>query len=275
MFNERYFEDDGRRFPGSNDTVFKNLFKDKEILCSYLKYFTDFDIKPEDVREGNGEAKFSVESKGIRMDLKFDIFNSLSVDIEFQNEVEDDDSFRRRLIHYLSLMYSSSFNAGSNYEENKMSVLVVFVNTEATILKPLMHFKLTDKKSDTSWDDIQIYIINIPKFIKGFNESDKDGIIKMKLLDVLTTNDGSKYKNDELDLARKIEEAINVMNKEDALRFEMIKAAAYRTEQRKIGKKEQLEESIKTMSSNGLTASDIAKYLSLELSLVKEVLEKK
>ena len=65
------------------------------------------------------------------------------------------------------------------------------------------------------------------------------------------------------------------MNKEDALRFEMIKAAAYRTEQRKIGKKEQLEESIKTMSSNGLTASDIAKYLSLELSLVKEVLEKK
>ena len=90
MFNERYFEDDGRRFPGSNDTVFKNLFKDKEILCSYLKYFTDFDIKPEEVHEANGEAKFSVESKGIRMDLKFDIFNSLSVDIEFQNEVEDD-----------------------------------------------------------------------------------------------------------------------------------------------------------------------------------------
>ena len=196
MTKEIKYLDDGRRFPGSNDTVFKNLFKNKEILCSYLKYFTDFDIKPEEVSEGNGETKYSIESKGVRMDLKFDIVNDLSVDIEFQNEVKDDDSYRRRLIHYLSLMYSSSFNTGSNYEENKMAVLVVFVNTEDTILKPLMHFKLFDNNSDTSWDDIQIYIINIPKFIKGFNESNKDDIIKLKLLDVLTTDDGSKYKND-------------------------------------------------------------------------------
>ena len=278
MTKEIKYLDDGRRFPGSNDTVFKNLFKNKEILCSYLKYFTDFDIKPEEVSEGNGETKYSIESKGVRMDLKFDIVNDLSVDIEFQNEVKDDDSFRRRLIHYLSLMYSSSFNTGSNYEENKMAVLVVFVNTEDTILKPLMHFKLTDKKNDTSWDDIQIYIINIPKFIKGFNESNKDDIIKLKLLDVLTTDDGSKYKNDELDLARKIEEAINIMNKEDALRFEMIKAAAYKTEQRELGKKEgkqeQLERNIKTMASNGFDADFIAKALSLDPSLVKEVLEK-
>ena len=286
MTKEIKYLDDGRRFPGSNDTVFKNLFKNKEILCSYLKYFTDFDIKPEEVSEGNGETKYSIESKGVRMDLKFDIVNDLSVDIEFQNEVKDDDSFRRRLIHYLSLMYSSSFNTGSNYEENKMAVLVVFVNTEDTILKPLMHFKLTDKKNDTSWDDIQIYIINIPKFIKGFNESNKDDIIKLKLLDVLTTDDGSKYKNDELDLARKIEEAINIMNKEDALRFEMIKAAADRTEQRELGKKEgikegikegeraNLERNIKTMASNGFDADFIAKALSLDPSLVKEVLEK-
>ena len=278
MTKEIKYLDDGRRFPGSNDTVFKNLFKDKEILCSYLKYFTDFDVKPEEVSEGNGETKYSIESKGVRMDLKFDIVNDLSVDIEFQNEVKDDDSFRRRLIHYLSLMYSSSFNAGSNYEENKMAVLVVFVNTEDTILKPLMHFKLFDNNSDTSWDDIQIYIINIPKFIKGFNESNKDDIIKLKLLDVLTTDDGSKYKNDELDLARKIEEAINIMNKEDALRFEMIKAAADRTEQRELGKKEgeraNLERNIKTMASKGCKSEEIANLLDVDLSLVKKVLEK-
>ena len=73
------------------------------------------------------------------------------------------------------------------------------------------------------------------------------------------------------------------MNKEDALRFEMIKAAADRTEQRELGKKEgikegekaQLERNIKTMASNGFDADFIAKALSLDPSLVKEVLEKR
>ena len=75
------------------------------------------------------------------------------------------------------------------------------------------------------------------------------------------------------------------MNK-DALRFEMIKAAADRTEQRELGKKEgikegikegeraNLERNIKTMASNGFDADFIAKALSLDPSLVKEVLEK-
>ena len=69
------------------------------------------------------------------------------------------------------------------------------------------------------------------------------------------------------------------MNKEDALRFEMIKAAAYRTEQRQIGKKEgekeTLERNIKTMASKGCKSEEIANLLDIDLSLVKEVLEQK
>ena len=76
------------------------------------------------------------------------------------------------------------------------------------------------------------------------------------------------------------------MNKEDALRFEMIKAAAERTEQRELGKKEgikegikegkqkQLEESIKTMASKGCKSEEIANLLDVDLSLVKKILEK-
>ena len=285
MFIKNKFYDDGRRFPGSNDTVFKNLFKNKEILCYYLKYFTEFDIKPEEVKEGNGETKFSIDSKGIRMDLKFDIVNSLSLDLEMQNEVEDDEAFKRRLIHYLSLMYSSAFDAGSKYEEKKIAALVVFVNTENTIFEPLMHFKLRDDSS-TTWDDIQIYIINIPKYIKDFNNENKNDIIKVrrKLLDVLTTKDGSKYKNDDL-LFRRVEEVINIMNKEDALRFEMYKAEAYKTELIESGKKEwkiegkiegQIEEKnniIRTMAKNGCAPNEISKLLDLELPYIEEVLK--
>ena len=76
------------------------------------------------------------------------------------------------------------------------------------------------------------------------------------------------------------------MNKEDALRFEMIKAAAYKTEQRELGKKEgikegikegeraSLERNIKTMASKGCKSEEIANLLDVDLSLVKKVLEK-
>ena len=68
------------------------------------------------------------------------------------------------------------------------------------------------------------------------------------------------------------------MNKEDALRFEMIKAAADRTEQRELGKKEgkqeQLKKNIKTMASKGCKSEEIANLLDVDLSYIKEVLEK-
>ena len=69
------------------------------------------------------------------------------------------------------------------------------------------------------------------------------------------------------------------MNKEDALRFEMIKAAAYKTELKEIGKKEgkreNLERNIKTMSSKGYKPEVIADALDVDLTLVKEVLGQK
>ena len=276
--------DDKRRFNGSNDTIFKRLFKNKEILCGYLKYFTGFVVKPEEVFETNIETKFSVNSKGIIMDLRFDVINNLNLNLEFQNEVNNEESFLRRLVHYVSVMHSEAYDSGSEYKESKLSVMVVFVNTDKTSINSLTKFTMKDKYTEKELDDLQIYIINIPKFINEyFNSKNKDDIIKLKLLDVLTTNDGSKYQNDELKLTQKVEEAINNMNKDAALRFEMLKAENYRVELLgqgreegiKEGERANLERNIKTMSSNGFDAEFIAKALSLDLSFVKEILEQK
>jgi len=75
------------------------------------------------------------------------------------------------------------------------------------------------------------------------------------------------------------------MNKEDALRFEMYKAEAYKTELIESGRKEgkiegkiegQIEEKnniIRTMAKNGFSKEDIAKAIDLELSYVEEILK--
>ena len=68
------------------------------------------------------------------------------------------------------------------------------------------------------------------------------------------------------------------MNKDALLRFDMMKAADYRAELleegEEKGEEKQLKKNIKTMASNGFDADFIAKALSLDSSLVKEVLEK-
>ena len=134
VLNNETFDNNERRFNGSNDTIFKRLFRDKEILCGYLKYFTGFNVKPEEVFETNIETKFSVNSKGIVMDLRFDVINNLSLNLEFQNEVNNEEAFLRRLVHYVSSMNTESYSSGSKYKESKLSVMVVFVNTDKQIL---------------------------------------------------------------------------------------------------------------------------------------------
>ena len=288
--------DEEKRYSGSNDILFKSLFKDKELVSLYLKYFTDIDVKAEDIKETNIEEVMAVDKKGIRMDLRFEILNNTSVDLEFQNVIKSEKAFERRMVHYLSTMYTYAFSKGSEYNEDKEAVLVVFINDEATSFKPLMKFTLCDKKNNVEKKYLQMYFINIPKYLKDFNKKSKDDIIKMKLLDVLVTDNGEKYKNDKsLDL-RKIERRINEMNREGHIKLSMFKAAYYEAEQEREkkeareeglaegiaegkaqgiaeGSKANLIENIKTMKSNGLSNEDIAKYLSLDLKYVNEVLK--
>ena len=71
VLNNETFDNNERRFNGSNDTIFKRLFKDKEILCGYLKYFTGFNVKPEEVFETIVSENFPNEhqtpNKGFKM----------------------------------------------------------------------------------------------------------------------------------------------------------------------------------------------------------------
>ena len=64
------------------------------------------------------------------------------------------------------------------------------------------------------------------------------------------------------------------MNKDALLRFDMMKAADYKAELLEEGEKAQLERNIKTMAFKGYKPEVIADALDIDLSLVKEVLEK-
>ena len=300
------------KFTCMNDAMFKMIFKDKDNLAFYLNKITKHDFKASEISEISNEIKTSINNKGILYDVSVSIDNRIYVDFEAQNDIRKPDSFKRRMVHYSSALYSRLFDRGSTYDEDHKSIVIFLVNDKNENGRDYEIIQFQNQYNDL-YDMQYIYKINIPKFINNFKPKTEDDKLLLEGLKLLISEECEEFtKSNNQDIRRVAEQIMSLNNDEKArLAMEMqairelhdrlereaeIKEAKEkaRTEglaegkaeglaeglaQGKVegltqGKAEALDNNIKTMHKNGADIEMIAKLLNMDINKVKEILNK-
>ena len=283
-----------------NDVMFKLIFKDKDNLAFYLNKITKHDFKASEISEISNEIKTSINNKGILYDISVSIDNRVYVDFEAQNDIRKPESFKRRMVHYSSALYSRLFDKGSTYDEDHKSIVIFLVNDNNEKGRDYEIIQFKNQYNDL-YDMQYIYKINIPKFIKNFKPETEDDKLLIEGLELLISEEYEEFVKSTNPDIRRVAEQIMSLNKDERARLAMEMQAVRELEDRlereaelkeerakgraegreegrakglAEGKKETLEENIKTMYNNGFDEETISKALSLDIKYVNNIINK-
>lgn len=283
--------EDNYEITGMYDYVFKKAFEKEEHLVPFLKLITGIDFSNMKLSLINTEKKSGSNIKGIDADIIAEFEDSVNdfnivVDVEPQEYNLKDISLLRREIHYASLFFSDMYPEGSIYKEERKFYSIFLMDKYGQkgypITKTSFHTEGVNQNSDI-FCFYHVYLKQIlSEDFKIKNENDK---MILELVRLLKAVDLSTYLNNDNKFLKGVAMVIDYVKGSKEERWAAI--ARYKAEQTKKnreawakelgieeGKEKQLVESIKTMAKNGLSNSDIAKYLSLDEDFVKEALTK-
>jgi len=163
--------------PLTNDFVFKAVFsKHEDVLMNLLNSFPEFQkekriislkvLNPEIPKDRNTE-------KVIVLDIKAVDATGNKFLIEMQASRQK--FFSQRILYYWAKLYSKSISKGQKYSELPRIYSFNFVNFEIFPKeeKFLWYFQISDKTKPEILltDNLNIYIIELPKYIKTFQSS--------------------------------------------------------------------------------------------------------
>ena len=109
------------------------------------------------------------------LDVKVKIDNKINCDIEMQ--VVDKKNIEKRILFYCSKMYAQSITTGKDYLKLEKSIAILISNYELESLKEIKKYvskwNLREEyyKNIILTDDIEIVIIELPKFKKYMNNT--------------------------------------------------------------------------------------------------------
>ena len=109
------------------------------------------------------------------MDVKVKIDNNINCDIEMQ--VVDKKNIEKRILFYCSKMYVQSIQAGKDYIKLQKSIAILISNYALPPLKDIKKYVSKWNLREEEYgniiltDDIEIYIIEVPKFKKYMNDT--------------------------------------------------------------------------------------------------------
>ncbi|MDE7213211.1 MAG: Rpn family recombination-promoting nuclease/putative transposase [Anaeroplasmataceae bacterium] len=267
------------KYTGTNDFIFKTIFQNKRILSSYLKLL-DVDIKPEEIIYENAECKEGLKIKAVRFDIRIRATHT-SVDIEAQRKkIGKDNSYhRRRKIHYLCVLHGRAYGPGEEYNEERKSKVIFFLDHNIEGRDEIQRTKLINTSTDEVYDEVEIIDVVLGK--KRGDESVRD-----KMLNVLKEKDLTKYYGEE-GIVGGVAKMIFELNKEECQRraMECIEEVnkslkkkyneGYYTGQQKgnaRGKREANLSTAKRLKMMGSTDEFIAEATGLSLKQVKKLL---
>ena len=126
------------------------------------------------------------------LDVKVKIDNKINCDIEMQ--VVDKKNIEKRILFYCSKMYAQSITTGKDYLKLEKSIAILISNYELESLKEIKKYvskwNLREEyyKNIILTDDIEIVIIELPKFKKYMNNTALADwvkfIINLKVIDM-------------------------------------------------------------------------------------------
>ncbi len=159
------------------DIVFQSLFgkNNPEITKSFVQAMLGEKIEKIEINEDKELIRSRPNDKLGILDLQLDINNNEKVDVEVQ--LLNKDNFIRRLLFYLTRLYSDQVKRGDEYEKIKRVVLIAIIDFEIEEMKEIEEMEAKWKLIETKYrekvltDLLEINIINLKKAKKEYKKN--------------------------------------------------------------------------------------------------------
>lgn len=205
-----------------NDYMFKEIFKNQNILCGYLNKYCNLNIKPEDILYGPIEIKDGLRIKGSRFDIRVNT-DRLLIDIEAQRReirgknsegksVSSKEYQTNRKIHYASQLYASAYKEGQDYVEGPRVIVLWFLEYEIEG-NYIQHTRYVNKETNEEYKNIEIIEISL-------KNASLDDRIELEPLKVLIADEVSKYLESKDEIVKEVAKMIYKLNDDELAKAE-------------------------------------------------------
>ena len=181
----------------TNDVIFSNLFgkkKNKRFTKQFLEHLLEMKIKKIDVDKNTLFKREYNNTKENILDIRSELNDNTQCNIEMQ--LSDEENIKKRILYYWSRMYSNQLEKAEDYNKLKKTIAIVLVDFELEKMKDIKEYitgwQIIEKKHRKMIysDDLEIYIIEIPKFRRQSN-IDINDILTQWLLFIDYKNKGA------------------------------------------------------------------------------------
>ena len=162
------------------DIVFQSLFNKNNIKItkSFAEALLDKKINSIVINEDKDLIKNKPDDKLGILDLQIDIDDEEKVDVEIQLIKRGE--FIKRMLWYLTKMYSTQIHKGDKYKELKKVVLIAIIDFELKQTKEFKEMETiwklieTKKREKILTDDLEVRIIELNKAKDMYRNNRKD-----------------------------------------------------------------------------------------------------
>ena len=275
-----------RDISGISDLIFKEVFKNKNLLVGYINKICGVNLKPEDVVSELIETKtipyareaiFDVSARG-----EDDSGIVYHIDFEAQKVLQTKKFHDRRKFFYAAQLYGRCFEPGESFDKEAYAREIFFIkeahNFSGSPIKKIVYYDTYDKETYNTVEIYEIYIEELMKQNKlnGLNDYGK---MILELVEVLVSKKVEEYTNSSNPLTKGVAEVIMSYSEEEIKRLQeqldrdnvneinfMLK------EEHQRGARETLEANVRTMFKNGADTKMISKLLGIPNEEIEEIL---
>ena len=175
-----YMKEEKKLLEPKIDIVFQSLFSKNNIKItkSFVQALLEEKVNSIIINEDKELIRERPNDKLGILDLQLDVNGKEKVDVEIQLLKRTD--FTKRLLWYLTRMYSSQINRGNKYNQLKKVVLIAIIDFELEQTKEfnemetIWNFIETKKREKILTEDLEVRIIELNKAKDMYKSNKKD-----------------------------------------------------------------------------------------------------
>ena len=272
------------------DVVFQCLFSknNEEITKEFVEVLLEEKIKEIKINDDKEIIRKKPKDKLGVLDLQLEINKNKKVDVEIQ--LINRDNFVKRLIWYLSKMYSNQMKKGDKYEKIKKVVLVAITDFELEETKEIEEMETiwklieTKKREKILTEDFELRIINMKKAKAMYERNKEDKKAQwMLFIDNPNSEEVSQIMEENEGIKKAVEKVEEMTEDEEMERIAFLRQKAIWDEidsittgdnrGKKIGREQERKEIVESMLENKMDDEIIKKITKItqeELEKIKD-----
>ena len=161
--------------------MFKRIFGhigNEDITASLINSIVEKQITNVKLDNNTILEKDLFDDKVGILDIRAKLSNNINCNIEMQ--LVDKKNIEKRILFYWSKMYSSSIKAGEDYDNLEKTIVILISDYELDSLKKIPKYQTKWQIREEEYhkiiltDVMELYIIELPKFVKYSEKNEKD-----------------------------------------------------------------------------------------------------